>query len=193
MLLALTRSGLAAAVLALALTGCAGADSRTELGAALISVPADFCERLDFSLPSKVFGDPVPTPALYRSPDTVTGRKAHCDQLYLGLSGHPGGAAVVDILIFDSADQARNGYERFAALATASPFTGDLPGADFVRYRQQPTEASIEALYGNLIIEVALRTFPDEGYEEIADELPAVAVEFASNVFEALGAQEGRP
>ncbi|HEX5542293.1 MAG TPA: hypothetical protein VFX60_12160 [Micromonospora sp.] len=188
MLVAFTRSGLAAAVLSLTLTGCAGADSPNEPEARPIKVPADFCERLDFSLPSKVFGEPVPTPSLQRSPDSVTDRKTHCDQLYLGLPGHPGGAAVVDILIFDSADQARSGYEKFAALATASPFTGELPGPDSVRYRREPTEAGIEALYGNFIIKVALRMFPDEGHEEIADELPTVAVELANNVFEALGA-----
>jgi hypothetical protein len=158
--------------------------------------PEDFCDLVDYSAASVVFGDPIPS-SLDRTTisedDTL-----RCVESFFGIEDPaagrlPGGAAIVHISILDSESAAIEAFEGVAIYATVPPFPGGGElSADQLQFRQSSEAVYVELRVENLFVEVKLQIVPArfDDLGPLASEAPAATAAIARSVLQVLSETE---
>ncbi|MEW2384335.1 hypothetical protein AB0873_19900 [Micromonospora sp. NPDC047707] len=165
---------------ALLLSGCAGSEQPTAVSSPspIRTVPADLCDRIDYTLANPAFREAMPIPPA----DDDRGPNFRCSQGYFGGDGYAGGFVFVRVQTFDSPGDARTVFERAAPTGTAEPFQGGSEiVADAVRYEQ--LSGTVEVLDANVIMEVQL-TAPGQVSDEQAAQFTPASVQIALQALE---------
>jgi hypothetical protein len=166
----------------LLLTGCVGGEkpAATASPSSLRTVPADFCDRIDYTLANPAFRKAMPLPPV----DDDRGPHFRCHQGYFGGDGYAGGFVFVRVQTFDSPGAARTGFEDVAPVSTAQPFQGGSEIAvDAVRYQEVSGDTKVEVLDANVVMEVRLAA-PNPVSDEQAPKLGPASVQITLQTLE---------
>ncbi|QGN48627.1 hypothetical protein GKC29_18530 [Micromonospora sp. WMMC415] len=181
-----TRAALTAAASAilpvLLLSGCAGGEQPAAgpSPSPMRTVPADLCDRIDYTLANPAFRKVMPIPPV----DDDRGPGFRCSQGFFGGDGYAGGFVLVRVQTFDSPGAARTGFDRAARTSTAQPFQGGSEiAADAVRYQEVSGDTRLEVLDSNVIMEVRLAA-PNPVSDEQAPKLGPASVQIALQALE---------
>lgn len=145
----------------------------------------DFCDQVDYSAGSTVFG--------VASPGPFGRTRASEDDHHRCLEDFEDGIAIVDIQIYDSVAAATEAFDVVAIFVTVAPYPGaDELSADQLQFRHMDDRTLVELRVENLFVEVSLSTGfgRNNGPGPPVNEVSAATAALAKSVLEVLSEDE---